>query len=336
MASSSVTAISADFYRSFRAKKASIIELIESCRDQNGLLQDTSARNDALNAVNSLSDECKRLAHALPPYDRQAYLQELDQLYALLDTKARAKGSRFKFSKKALESAKTEQANERKAAEEHRATASTKKIVIPSMPARDLNEFIVNNKSHVMVCNSTSGGGSNLILANVDNSVIVLKPPTQFATAKLDYITNSVIYIDAVIGPIYLNHISHCVIVAVCHQFRMHESKSTDVFLGCGSGRPIIEQCNDLRFAQFRFQSTSMPVPDWQDVDDFNWLVGGQQSVNWQPLPPNEDYTNLLEQSIANALAKPTPLSESSEGSDNDLDRKIVVKDEFPCVTLFE
>lgn len=316
------------FYTSFQAQKSAIIARINA-----GALSDDTARSEALSAVNALAEECTRLAGTLPAYDRQTYRQQLDQLYAQLDTKAARKGagSRFKFSKKALDSAKTEQANERKAADE---LAKAKESASTNLNIGYMNEFVVKDKSQVLVHSTTTSStssrtSSNLILANIEQSVIVLTPSTPFATAKLDWISDSIIYIDAVTGPIYLNHLTRCVVVAVCHQFRMHDSTGTDLFLSCGSGRPIIERCSGLRFAQFRF--TEIRGNDWQEVDDFNWLASDKQSVNWRRLTDAEDYTDDLKKHLSSALAKPA--DDTVDGVQRS--RKVNVKCEFPGVTLF-
>lgn len=302
----------ADFYRSFHAQKAAILQLV----NERGVL---IARDEALAAVTRLNDECKGLASVLPQYDLQAYSQELDKLYALLDSKAVAqakKPARFKFSKTALTSAKQEQEikkQERRVLDEKR-TQTT-------VPVTDLNEFKVTKHSRALF-SSHDGSNQNLVLADIDHAAIFLKPSTPFATAKVDKVSHSIIYIDSVKGAVYLNNLDSCVVITACHQFRMHKSTHTDLFLSCGSGRPIIEHCSSLRFAQFSFD-TATQVHPWHAVDDFNWLDSSRASANWHRLAPVDDYSRSLQPAVATVLASPAQ------------SRSVDVDQEFCQVTLF-
>lgn len=302
----------ADFYRSFHAQKAAITQLVE----ERGILD---SRNEALAAVNRLNDKCKGLASVLPPYDLQAYSQELDKLYALLDSKAVAqakKPTRFKFSKSSLTSAKQEQEikkQERRVLDEKR-TQTT-------VPVTDPNEFKVTKHSRTLF-SSYDGGSQNLVLADIDHAAIFLKPSTPFATAKVDNVSHSIIYIDSVKGAVYLNNLDSCVVITACHQFRMHKSTRTDLFLSCGSGRPIIEHCSGLRFAQFSFDTVTQIHP-WNAVDDFNWLDSSRPSANWHLLSPADDYSSSIKPAVAAVLGSPAQ------------SRSVDVDQEFSPVTLF-
>jgi hypothetical protein len=76
------------------------------------------------------------------------------------------------------------------------------------------------------------------------------------------------------------------VIVVASRQFRMHESKATDVYLHA-TGRPIIEDCTTVRFAplpETYLKDDDREVTNqWQKVDDFKWLRA-EPSPNWSTL----------------------------------------------------
>lgn len=374
MSTTTATATAAvAFYKDFHARKASVINLI----DTHGLL---NAREEALRAVNDLDAACKRIRSTLPAHDRQAYSQELTKLYALLDSKAALEAKknptttatgtrtgpgsgsgsgRFKFSKKSLESAKLEQMTQkrdRKTLDDLR-TATT---YVPPKSDTNTNEYKVSGL-HGKLVTSSEGSHSNLIVTNISNSAVFLTPTqppggaSPFSTAKVDTISNSILYIAAVTGPIYLSNIKNCVLIVKCHQFRMHESRDTDVFLACASGRPIIEHCAGLRFAQFSFETTATAmvtkekekekdkIVPWQTVDDFNWLDSTTQSINWKRLSAEEDYSRELQPLITGVLAE-SELPSSSSVSVSvpvssvpvSLSRSVDVEQAFPCVTLFK
>lgn len=304
--SSSSFSSAADFYRDFHREKARIQALVDS----EGLL---AARTDALARVQALADDTKRRAQTLPPHDRQAYAQELDRLYALLDSKAAAqakKPARFKFSKTSMDAAKASQAESR---QQQLKDAEARRELAVEMPHDALMEHRVAGLTGEVV-RSTCHAGGNLLVADLQRSVVLLTPATTpYATAKIDRCTDSLIFIDAVTGPIYLNDLVRCVVVAACHQFRIHTSTATDIFLSCGSRRPIIEHCSRLRFAQLDGFPVRAPITPWTAVDDFNWLDPHTPSTNWTQLPAADDYREDLAASLAPLLPDPATETETRE-----------------------
>jgi hypothetical protein len=115
---------------------------------------------------------------------------------------------------------------------------------------------------HIILPASASHATSSGTVANLRHCVVDLSPPTMtgagFASLTLRNIKNSLILCGRVNGPIHITAVENSVIVTSCRQYRMHSSKSVDVYLYCSS-RPIIEDCEGIRFAKLPEAYVSLP-----------------------------------------------------------------------------
>lgn len=106
--------------------------------------------------------------------------------------------------------------------------------------------------SRVVLPASAAHPASSGIVAKVKGSIVDLSAPTAsgvpFATLTLKDIQDSLVICGRVTGPIHITGVENSIIVTACRQFRMHASKKVDVYLHCSS-RPIIEDCEAIRFA---------------------------------------------------------------------------------------
>jgi hypothetical protein len=156
---------------------------------------------------------------------------------------------------------------------------------------------ISNHKGlHIILPTSASHATSSGTVSNLRHCVVDLSPPTiageGFASLTLKNIKNSLVVCGRVNGPIHITGVENSVIVTSCRQYRMHSSKNVEVYLHCSS-RPIIEDCEGIRFARLpeayvslassflhlaftnSVQSTSetSSTPNQYDqIDDFKWL----------------------------------------------------------------
>jgi len=128
---------------------------------------------------------------------------------------------------------------------------------------------------------------SNIRLLSLSNSVINLLQPKRHATFHVNGLTNSLIMISTIDGAAHLTNLVNCVVVLKCHQFRMHDSRDTDVYLSCSS-RPIIENSRGIGFGEYPAAVRKMARFDAREeewyvkglVEDFNWLRK-EHSPNW-------------------------------------------------------
>jgi len=144
----------------------------------------------------------------------------------------------------------------------------------------------------------TSGSLSNLSHCIVDMSIpSSTNPSTHFSGLTIRNVKDCLLITGKVTGPAHITAASESVIVTNCRQLRMHECRNVDVYLHCSS-RPIIEDCEGIRFApipmlyQFSSADTAAGVPkplenQWDKVDDFNWLKA-EHSPHWCVLPEEE------------------------------------------------
>jgi hypothetical protein len=97
-----------------------------------------------------------------------------------------------------------------------------------------------------------------------------------FSALYLKNIKDSLIVCGQVAGAIHITNVENSVLVISCRQFRMHGSKRVDVYLHSAS-RPIIEDCEDVRFAPLPDAFVTCGLPSqagnhWDQIDDFKWL----------------------------------------------------------------
>ncbi|KAK5686295.1 hypothetical protein LTS10_002411 [Elasticomyces elasticus] len=147
---------------------------------------------------------------------------------------------------------------------------------------------------HIILPPSAGHATSSGTLSNLRRCVVDMSSPTSvghpFAGLTLKDITNSLIICGHVSGAAHLTNVRDSVIVVASRQFRMHESSGCDVYLLC-SGRPIIEDCSNVRFAPL--PELYMTVDDrnvksqWSEIDDFKWLRS-EPSPNWSVLAEEE------------------------------------------------
>ncbi|XP_057500478.1 tubulin-folding cofactor C [Actinidia eriantha] len=108
---------------------------------------------------------------------------------------------------------------------------------------------------------------------------------------------NCKVYVGSVFGSVLIEEVEGCVFVLASHQIRIHHARESDFYLRARS-RPIIEDCNGVRFAPYclsydgierdlRDANLEEETGNWANVDDFRWLRA-VQSPNWSVLPENE------------------------------------------------
>lgn len=137
----------------------------------------------------------------------------------------------------------------------HAAPASAEKASTESDgTVADAQGILLSNHhgSWVSLPPSAAHSASSGTVSNVERSIVDLSAPTKdrspFATLTLKNIQDSLIICGRVTGPIHITGVENSVIITACRQFRMHGSKKVDVYLHCSS-RPIIEDCDAIRFA---------------------------------------------------------------------------------------
>jgi len=147
---------------------------------------------------------------------------------------------------------------------------------------------------HIILPSSASHATNSGTLSNLRHCIVDMSQPTTdggpFAGLILKNIKESLIVCGHVSGPAHITGVENIVVVAACRQFRMHGSKNVDVYLQCSS-RPIIEDCEGIRFAPlpqtYITEENAQNPNQWDQVDDFKWLKS-EPSPHWSVLPPEQ------------------------------------------------
>ncbi|CCM02004.1 uncharacterized protein FIBRA_04078 [Fibroporia radiculosa] len=152
----------------------------------------------------------------------------------------------------------------------------------------------------------TSSASSDLTISELDHCIVNLllpdathasiSPPPKITALHVRNVRNSVLILPRIDGSALLHDLSRCVFVLGCHQYRMHASSDTDVYISVSSN-PIIEHCTGIRFSgypqlflrsgAFAPPKDNMSSSDHLAVQDFSH-IRATPSPNWSILPASE------------------------------------------------
>lgn len=213
----------------------------------------------ALERHGVLANRCRQNLMYLPVRDQDTYNGDLRDLLTFIRGRVTQSKPKFKFSHRNL-AQKDDTKTAKHMLTEDDATIDEESCDVIS----DLSSSIVtkpaNNRSVTKVK-----------LFNISKSVVVLDQAT-YSTAEIDDISDSIILLYRVNGPVYINHVTNSILVLACHQFRMHKSDSVATYVSCSSKRPIIESCTNVAFGDFPETSSFKSLAVWEAIDDFSDL----------------------------------------------------------------
>lgn len=136
-----------------------------------------------------------------------------------------------------------------------------------------------------------TAASTSLLLSGIEDCIVYVPQSARVGSIQVADCRDSVLVFDCVIeGPIHLTRVAtSCVVVRSALQFRMHDSDDSDVLLGKDTKGAIIENSDELIFAQCRFDDTTMisVEPFEGTVDDFDHPAGA--STSWSTI--DEDST---------------------------------------------
>ncbi|KAG1891375.1 tubulin binding cofactor C-domain-containing protein [Suillus subluteus] len=206
-------------------------------------------------SVHSITGEIqalnKRLTEAtgrLPSYDqRQNELQLKALEKSLEELRSSTTGkTKFAFKRKVKipASASTETAT---------LPARANAPAIPPSTISSASRTISNHSNCYLSRSCLSGPSSStdhieVSIMRISSSILNLLTSTNESTLSAN--TNSILILGTVDGSIMLHNLTNCVVVAGCHQFRMHNSTAVDAYLDITSN-PIIESCDQVRFGMY-------------------------------------------------------------------------------------
>ncbi|PGH03273.1 hypothetical protein GX51_04143 [Blastomyces parvus] len=148
---------------------------------------------------------------------------------------------------------------------------------------------------HIVLPASASHGTVPASITSLQHCVVDMTISTTdgrpFAGLVINGVTESLLLCGQVNGPAHITGVNNSTILIYCHQFRMHDCVDVDVYLTCSS-KPIIEDCNDIRFGKipeiYAPKSLDGTQPNfWDQVQDFKWIKV-EQSPNWRLIKESE------------------------------------------------
>ncbi|KAF5355400.1 hypothetical protein D9757_012550 [Collybiopsis confluens] len=143
---------------------------------------------------------------------------------------------------------------------------------------------------------------SELSVYDLDNCILNLLEAKQYEISALHVrnVKNSILILPPLQGSIILHDISNCVVAVEAHQFRMHASKDTDVYLSAQSN-PIIENCSGISFAPYPSVFSSADISQNPDIVvlDFSHIKSSTLSPNWNLMAEDNMKSSQDWQSLA-------------------------------------
>ncbi|AOW07190.1 tubulin binding cofactor C-domain-containing protein [Yarrowia lipolytica] len=213
----------------------------------------------ALERQDVLASKCRHNLMYLPVRDQDTYNGDLRDLLTFIRIHATQSKAKFKFSHRKL----TLKGD----------TKATKHMLTKGDTSQEEESCdIVSDFNDTFVSKPTNDHSVTKVkVFNISKSVVVMDQAT-YSTAEIDDISDSIIFLYRVNGPVYINCVTNSILVLACHQFRMHKSDSVSTFVSCSSKRPIIENCTSVTFGDFPDTGSFNSLVAWEAIDDFSNL----------------------------------------------------------------
>lgn len=291
---------------SFLSKFSQSKVSIESClsqlqrQEENGIPgSDSNRKTDTEKISLSISDLEKFVAensYFLPSYEVRTCLKIIADLKQSLDDVTSLVIPKKKFSFKNKPSKKPANPVQEDAVSERNLNAGTEGLGFKRL---SLSPGFRDKEKEVLLKefdkSATQGQNGEFTLSGLRDCEVRLKGCLR--ALFMDRLTNCRIYVGAVMGSVLIEGVEGCVFILASHQIRIHNAKNCDFYLRVRS-RPIIEDCNGVRFAPYCLNyeriekdleeaNLGEETANWANVDDFRWLRA-VQSPNWSILPDNE------------------------------------------------
>ncbi|KAL5514819.1 hypothetical protein ACEPAG_2135 [Sanghuangporus baumii] len=300
---------SQDYYKAFQTTRADISNRLAS------LISDQNPSKDQIAQIaQDIQTERKKLNGAtsfLPTYDRRSYESQLQGLEAQIDVlrnKIRsgpAKGS-FVFKKKAP-SASPKRATGSSTTKPAAQPAITEPLVqvTQATPTASLQIASLSHRCFTLSPlpdSASSITGTDLTITSIDHCIVDILPVVEDIrndrlrprALHIRDVKNSVLILGYVQGSILAHNLERCVIVAACHQLRVHNSNHTRFHLHASSNA-IIEDCTTLTFVPYpeslpldtdvrQMKSAHTNIQDFSHLRSTpspNWSEGGEDTWNW-------------------------------------------------------
>lgn len=185
--------------------------------------------------------------------------------------------------------------------ENHENKAETNKTSNDSNPTKNYvvsaNTVEISNKTDQLIrLNECDISGKDVAIENlVQCKVFLCGVPSSIQIKNLQ---SSVLIVGPCSRSILIDQCVQCEFAFGCQQLRVHTSSECDFYVHI-TAQPIIEDCQELRFAPYnvkyelkdehiRQSGLNWSKDYWDDVRDFNHMIPGIPSPNWSIIEEEE------------------------------------------------
>ncbi|KAK0223850.1 TBCC-domain-containing protein [Armillaria fumosa] len=294
---------SQQFSSGFSKASTDLQNRISASKEASSISNDTVVELSA--HFTKLTKDLADAVGSLPAYDQKGYENQLKSIEAELESlrKTSKPVSRFSFKKRQATSRPLPTAPV--TAQPSSQEPSSSQASILSFSSRS-NEILTVDLSDVCARDVT--------LSDLANCVVNFIAPSKLTISAVhaQNLRNVVLLLPMIQSSIMLHDLENCVVVVGCHQFRMHTSRSVDVYLSIPS-HPVIENCSGIRFAGYPSalrRETQVAESRHASVQDFSHIKA-TPSPNWTLLPEDQLPTSwsLGSTTIGDFLASMLPRS---------------------------
>ncbi|RLM80401.1 tubulin-folding cofactor C [Panicum miliaceum] len=277
------------FLARFAAAKLAAESALSACRASSPEGDVAASLAAAAAAIDDLDRLVAESSHALPPYELRAALATAADLRAAHRAAASEIRPKKSFSFRNKSRAPKNPPRDPAAVPPPQPKPSTD-AVLPGCGFRGRNGGTL-----VKDLRASSEKDGDFTLADLVSCEVYLKGKCR--ALYVHKLRDCRVFFGAVLGSVLIEDVEGCTFVMAAHQIRIHEARATDFYLRVRS-RPIIEDCNGVRFAPHALKYDGIDVDlkesgfeeetgKWANVDDFKWLRA-VQSPNWCLVPEEE------------------------------------------------
>ncbi|CAF2661032.1 unnamed protein product [Rotaria sp. Silwood2] len=186
---------------------------------------------------------------------------------------------------------KSNEENSKQEHEESNLITPSTNIIVSS------NTINISNKNNELIrFDSSALNGKDVAIENLKQCELFLKGVPS--SLQIKNLHACILIVGPCSRSILIDQCEQCEFALACQQLRIHTSNECDFYVHI-TAQPIIEDCHNLRFAPYNVeynlkdehikQSGLMWTKDyWNDVRDFNHMIVGMPSPNWQIIEEEE------------------------------------------------
>ncbi|CAO3686799.1 unnamed protein product [Umbelopsis ramanniana] len=294
------TTASAKFYSEFQFEKDAIQEQLSKSNeiDKTHLNQHFES---LLSRINSLERKLTESTAFVPGYDQRQFALALKTLKDNLTAQRSnlTPRTKFSFKSRSKKAATTTNTKQTKPADVN-TIASTN---VSSTIEQNTIKFTNVQDSYLTFPHDSDHSMMDVSISNAKRCIIRLDEKQHGVSAvHIKDVEQCVIIAGRVSGSILIYGCKRTIILAECHQFRMHDSTTVKLLISVSS-HPIMEDSQDIEIGPYHTQlalsndnaleHVERPKNYYDHMEDFNWLKQ-QESPNWR----------LMDTSIANKTSQ--------------------------------